>query len=140
MRKLFFFFIFLFTITFLNAQDNNLTLVVKSFKNYPPIQTHSLNSFIEVYKDTAYIGKTNIVYEDDQPHFNEVFQIKDYNQEPIVIAAYVHRDSYFDKYLIGKAVIDKPENGTYDIMSFRTSIIQNDRGYRVEGNIEVEFQ
>jgi len=77
------------------------------------------DAWVDVLRGSMSIGRTQVIVGNDSPCFNESFRIPDYATETITLIVYDHDRN--DNEVIGKALISKPETGTYDIFDARNN-------------------
>ena len=97
------------------SSTSTLNFFIQSIQDMPSMDAFSeTDCFIEVYVKNKLIYTSDMVKDRNAVVFNVMLNIKNYNNEQIVIKVY-DKDVSDDEYM-GKAVIDKPEEGQYPVI------------------------
>jgi TolB-like protein len=111
-------------------QRTGFTLVIKKGTGIEKMDLLSdTDAWISVSVGNRFIGRTKLIQDNNNPEFNERFEISNYANEIIILTVFDH-DVTGDE-LIGQVTIKEPKNGLYPILGNINGQIRN------RGQIEV---
>jgi len=97
-------------------QRSGFTLVIKKGTGIEKMDFLSnTDTWISISVGNRFIGRTKVIQDNNNPEFNERFEISDYANEIIILTVYDH-DVTADK-PIGQVTLKEPKSGLYPILA-----------------------